>query len=83
MPRNMINRSELREEFIYIANELTGRFPDLDLRFNLRNGSKRCRLVMPTVTSHVVELSLGRGNPEALLHEAIFAVKELAQLFDD
>ncbi len=73
---------DIRGEFVYLANELSNRFPQLDLRFNLKSGSSCCRVVVPSQASHVIELTLGEVEPEILLYEAVFAVKELVQLYD-
>ena len=78
----LLEKTELHNRFVFLARELSCRFPDLDLRFNRRDGSEHIRFVAKAVSSEIVELDLDSGNPHQLLHSAIFKIKELAQLFD-
>lgn len=79
-----MKNEQLHKQFLYIANELCNRFPGLDLRFNLNQGTGRFRLLLPKVPSRqrYVELTLGQRETDELLTEATFAVKEIAQIFD-
>ena len=73
---------EIRQQFISIASELSNIFPDLDLRFNLQGGSNRLRYVAAAISSEVHELELGDLETQELIFEAIFTLKEVAQLYD-
>jgi hypothetical protein len=72
----------IRERFVGIANELSYRFPDLDLRFNLESGSPILRMIAPSSSERVMSLNLSRGSYTQLLYSAIFQIKELIQHFD-
>ncbi|MCB0361001.1 MAG: hypothetical protein KDD44_15235 [Bdellovibrionales bacterium] len=74
--------SEIRRQFISIASELSIQFPDLDLRFNLQSGSNRLRYVAAAVSTEVHEMTLGEIETRELIYEAIFTLKELAQMYD-
>ena len=76
--RNNINE----EQFVKLANELNYRFPDLDLRFNLKSGSNQVRYVAAAVSSKVHSISLDDRSPGEMLHQAIFNIKEIARLYD-
>ena len=70
------------EQFINLATEISNLFPDLDLRFNLQQGTKRLRFTLPTVTKDVFELELNPENITPTVYEAAFTIKEITQRFD-
>jgi len=72
----------IKGQFVYIANELSTRFPDLDLRFNLQNGTNTLRFMAAAISRDVVELDLGDHETIDLLNAAILQIKEIAQIFD-
>ena len=76
------SRDRITKQFIYFASKVSGYFPDLDLRFNLKGGTNTLRYTIPGVSEEVFELTLGREGVENLVHEAAFAIKELTQRFD-
>lgn len=81
-----VGRSEVRnieKRFVRIANDLSAHFPELDLRFNWKRGSRRARFIAPEVTDEVFEMNIGVDDIERLLQEAIFTIKEVAKRFDD
>lgn len=73
---------ELKNRFVYFANELTHRFPDLDLRFVHKSGSSNVRFYAASVSSQVFELDLEDDSPQMLVNHASLEIKELAGLFD-
>jgi len=73
---------KVRGQFVFLANELSHRFPDLDLRFNLRNGSSTLRFMAAAISRDVIELDLGDYETVDLLNAAILQIKEMAQIFD-
>ncbi len=73
---------EVKERFLFVANELHSQFPNLDLRFNLREGSSQLRFMIGAVSPDVVEIDLDEASVEEIIYAAIFQVKELAQIFD-
>ena len=77
------NTENPQSHFIFVASELIKQFPDLDLRFNFQNGTHCMRLMIASISRDIIELSMESENPEAALHDAMFAVKERARLFDD
>ena len=76
------NIHEVKERFLFVANELHMQFPDLDLRFNLREGSSQLRFMVGAVSPDIVEIDLDESSVEEIIYAAIFQVKELAQIFD-
>ncbi|MFN8392225.1 MAG: hypothetical protein U0136_18175 [Bdellovibrionota bacterium] len=75
-------KAKITKEFIYFASTLSSSFPDLDLRFNLQNGTNRLRYTIPAVSSKVFELQLGQDEIDSLVHEATFEIKEITRRFD-
>jgi hypothetical protein len=75
-------REKLTGQFIDFATKLSGYFPELDLRFNLQNGSKTVRFTLPGHTNRVFEAELGQNELDSLVYEAAFAVKEMVRKFD-
>lgn len=75
-------QQDLTNQFIYFASKVSGYFPDLDLRFNLQNGSNLIRYTAPKVSKKVFELALGAESVEELVHSATFALKEATRRFD-
>ena len=73
----------VQDQFIEVARQLSGQFPELDLRFNLEDGSPILRFMMPEFTAEVFELELGALETSHLVCEAMFTIKEIARLFDD
>ena len=69
------------QKFADMASRLSEQFPQLDLRFNLTEGDEYMRCMLPEVSDEVLEFHLG-SDSDRLLHEAIFAIKEVARLFD-
>lgn len=69
-------------QFRSISSELNKQFPDLDLRFTMQQDSRSMRFRAAAVSESILELDLGDSPTENLLHQAIFAIKELASLFD-
>jgi len=76
------NSGSVKGQFVFIANELSSRFPDLDLRFNLQNGTNTLRFMAAAISRDVVELDLGDHETTDLLNAAILQIKEIAQIFD-
>jgi len=76
------NSGSVKGQFVFIANELASRFPDLDLRFNLQNGTNTLRFMAAAISRDVVELDLGDHETTDLLNAAILQIKEIAQIFD-
>lgn len=72
----------IEAKFVAVANELNCWFPDLDLRFNLKTGSTRLRLIIPELSEEALELELNARDTTELVREAILLVKELGRLFD-
>jgi hypothetical protein len=70
------------ERFVLLAMELQRTFPELDLRFNLLDGSTTARCLIPELSEEALELSLNGRELSKTLHEAIFSIKQLAHLFD-
>lgn len=65
-----------------LAQDLLQTFPKLDLRLNTQAGRPAIRLIAPEFSNRVIELEVIDKSPDELLMEAVFAVKELGQLFD-
>lgn len=82
MPAGQIATSRVRGQFVFLAQELSNRFPDLDLRFNLQNDSSTLRFIIAAISRDVVELDLGEYETSDLLNAAILQIKEMAQIFD-
>ncbi|MCB0345979.1 MAG: hypothetical protein KDD66_12740 [Bdellovibrionales bacterium] len=77
------NRSGSEQQILDVAEKLSFVFPDFDLRFNWLEGGNCLRCILPDVNpDEVLEFELG-GATEEIIWEATFAVKQLAQLFDD
>ena len=76
------SKRELEKQFVFIANELNNRFPDLDLRFNFVRQSSQVRFFAASISRRVHELQLGNNNPRDLIHQATFTLKEVAQIYD-
>ncbi len=72
----------VRDQFVFLATELSNLFPELDLRFNLQSGTNQLRYRAVAVSKEVFELPLGKRSAQELLHQAIFTIKERARLFD-
>ncbi len=83
MPGTDFENTNIKKTFVYLAGELSSRFPELDLRFNLQTGTDRFRVIAAAVSNTVIELPIAKHECQDLLHAAIFELKELAQLFDD
>ncbi len=74
---------QLTRQFIHFASRLSAYFPELDLRFNLQDGTNTLRYRIPDLSKDVFELDLDPAlSIEQLLHEAAFTIKEIAQRFD-
>jgi hypothetical protein len=71
-----------KKSFVFIASELNRIFPDLDLRFNLKAGSKQIRFLVADIAEDTFELNLDEQEPQELIYEATLAIKEIARLFD-
>ena len=83
MSYQSVQGEELRDRFVYLASELSSRFPQLDLRFNWQAGSEVLRLVLPNSSKRrVIELDIAAYERDELLYGAIFRIKELAKLYD-
>lgn len=83
MRRKSAPRDETTNRFVYFASVLSGSFPSLDLRFNLESDSHTLRYYAAGTSPEVFQVDLNYVNDlETLVHEAIFNVKEIAQLFD-
>ena len=72
---------ELREEFRTLSDQILGSFPEIELRLSRMEGSDVVSLAAPEHGTSEIELSLNQ-TPSELLHEAVFAVKALARIFD-
>jgi hypothetical protein len=72
----------IRTEFMEIAIQLENIFPELDLRFNLQQNSKQIRYKVAAVSSDIFVLDLDKASKDEVLHEAIFTIKHVAQIFD-
>jgi hypothetical protein len=72
----------VRRQFVFLASELSNTFPELDLRFNLRSGTNQLRYKAAAVSQKIFELPLGESDSRALLHQALFTIKEAARLYD-
>ena len=79
----MLGQEVVKQQFHVLANELSVRFPELDLRFNLQSGTNRLRLKAASVSHEVIELPLGEYETDELLYAAMFRIKEIARLYDD
>lgn len=75
-------RKEINKRFIFVAHELINKFPNLDLRFNLKMGTKSLRYKAAAVSGDIFELPLEERRPEEILYDAIFNIKQIAELFD-
>ncbi len=77
------DRSGCEQQILEVAEKLSFVFPEFDLRFNWLEGGNLLRCIVPDVNpDEVLEFELG-GATDEIVWEATFAVKELAQLFDD
>ena len=76
------DRDDITEQFIDIAQQVSLEFPELDLRFSLQSDSNILRYSAADVSQEVFELELGLEETTNLVYEAIFKVKQVAQLFD-
>jgi len=89
---------EIHSELRWLARELCLYFPQLDLRFNIQEGRPTLHCSVPLEAGfnqkHSEEISASEDvktlelnayelSAEELLVEAIFNIKEVAQLFDD
>ncbi len=82
---NKINkdvRKQTNDKFIFFANELLFRFPDLDLRFNLSYDANAIRYKAAAISGEMFEMPLADLDPVEMVHEAVFNIKQLASLFD-
>lgn len=82
MPETATQVNAIKGQFVYLATELSNRFPDLDLRFNLQNDTATLRFVAAAVSTDVIELDLGEHETTDLLNAAILQIKEMARIFD-
>jgi len=73
----------IRDQFIFLAQELSNRFPTLDLRFTLQSGTQKLRFMVASISREIIEMSMIDNSPLDVLYAAIFEIKERAQLFDD
>lgn len=69
-----------KDQFVDVARQLSLAFPDLDLAFNLQEGSQKMRCFVGT--EEPIELSLDGAETRELVFEAIFAIKSLVRRFD-
>lgn len=69
-------------QFCIVARELCNRFPNLELWFNLEEGTSTMRYGAETISPEVLELKLGLDSAEVLCTQAIFSLKVLARMFD-
>jgi len=83
MATETVFQDQIEDQFVNVASQLNDHFPDLDLRFSLREGSNRLRYQIADISRKNYELELGRTNTRQIVHEAIFNIKQMAQLFDD
>lgn len=76
------HQSALSKQFVYLASELSTKFPQLDLRFNYQSESGLFRIMAAACSREIYEFPLGEGSTDDVLYEAIFLIKEVAQIFD-
>jgi len=69
----------IHSRFVALARELDRHFPNLDLRFNLCRSTAR---VLSHKNSSPLEFDLEDCEPQELVHQAIFSIKEQARIFD-
>jgi len=74
--------SDLQKTFVSVAHQLGVLFPDLDLRFSLQSGSETLRFMAADISREVHEVSLVGKSTNEILHQAIFAIKEICGRFD-
>lgn len=77
------NHLDSEQRFVFVATELQRAFPDLELHFNHLDGTTTARCIIPELSDEILEIPLESEELSLTLHEAIFAIKVLAQLFDD
>lgn len=70
-------------KFVTLATQISGFFPELDLRFNLQHGSSRLRYMIAGLSDEVYELEFDTIDIGPTLHEAVFTIKQLLGRFDD
>ncbi len=68
-------------KFTEAATQLAFQFPNLDLRFHRTEGEEFMRCMLPEFSDDILEFHLG-AESESIVFDAIFAIKEMAQLFD-
>ncbi len=78
----MTNLDTSEKRFKFIANELNNYFPDLDLRFALKQGSDTIRFMVGAVSRDIHEAELLERKADEILHDTILTIKELAGRFD-
>ena len=70
------------DEIEHIALELFRHFPELDLQFTFLEEFDLLSCWVPEYSEEPIELDLSEADPEVLLHQAIFEVKEITRSFD-
>ena len=70
------------DQMVFLADELNYRYPELDLRFTLPEGSSTLMLRAAAISDDPIELELGACDPQHILYDAMFQIKELARYFD-
>lgn len=74
-------RQEMRKQFQDFTRIMAAKFPSEELRFNWKCGGSTVRLLLPNHANAVREFDLA-DDPQHLVHEAMFAIKEIIRAFD-
>jgi hypothetical protein len=77
-----VSGQNLTDQFVSVATQVSTSFPEIDLRFSHEEGSDNFQMVAPSISEDVFEFPLGVCSTKELIHETIFAIKEIAQLYD-
>ncbi|MBL7661907.1 hypothetical protein JNK13_04050 [bacterium] len=72
----------IERQFVSVADALSERFPDLDLRFTLLDSACMLRLNLADDILESVKIELGKNNVNQIIESAILSVRRITKQFD-
>ena len=76
------NNDSMHDVVSQVVLSLNHAFPEHDIRYNYTPGQSILRIKIADVSDAILDLNLELVTVQTVLHEAIFAIKSLAQHFD-
>ena len=71
-----------REQILEIVDQLAEKFPELDLSFNLIEGSRALRCIASGFPDKPFEILVGRKNTSSIILEASIKIRKITDTLD-